>query len=78
VGRGEALGLATEEVGDEGGVGDFSSFPNGVLLGVADFAGFDGAVVGDLRASADVGFDFALAVVVGLGVGVCALRSTPR
>jgi hypothetical protein len=45
-----------------------------VLLGVADFAAFDGVGVGDLRAPDGEDFDLG----VGLGTGVCALRSTPR
>jgi hypothetical protein len=47
-----------------------------VLLGVGDFAALAGIAVGDLRALDGEDFDFG--VVVGLGVGDCALRSTPR
>ena len=49
-----------------------------LLLGVGDFAAFDGVAegVGDLCTAAGEDFDFG--VGVGFGVGVCALRSTPR
>jgi hypothetical protein len=48
------------------------------MLGVGDVAVFDGVADGlaDPRVAGGEDFDFSLAV--GFGVGVCALRSTPR
>jgi hypothetical protein len=79
VGAGVKLSLNAEEVGDAcvGGEISFCRDGVGVLLGVADCAVFDGVGAGDLRAPDAELFDFALGVGVGLGTGVCALRSTP-
>jgi hypothetical protein len=76
VGAGRMLSLPAEDIGDDCAAGEISFCGDGVLLGVADFAAFDGVGVGDLRAPDAEDFDFG--VVVGLGAGVCALRSTPR
>ncbi len=48
-----------------------------MVLGAGDFVTFDDAAddAGDLRGDAE---DFGFAADVGFGVGVCALRSTPR
>ena len=75
IGVGETLSLAAEDVGDACATGEVSFCGDGVLLGVADFSAFDGVVVGDLRAPDGELFDFG--VGVGLGTGVCSLRSTP-
>jgi hypothetical protein len=74
VGAGVTLSLNAEDVGDACTAGEISFCGEGVLLGVADVGGFDGVGVGDLRTLAAVDFG----VGVGLGAGVCALRSTPR
>jgi len=49
-----------------------------VLLGVGDVPVFDGVAdgLGDFRVAGGEDFDFSVAA--GFGVGVCALRSTPR
>jgi hypothetical protein len=75
VGAGETLSLPAEDIGDDCAAGEISFRGDGVLVGVADFATFDGVGVGDLRAPDGEDFDFG--VGVGLGAGVCALRSTP-
>jgi hypothetical protein len=74
VGAGVTLSLPAEDVGDVCAAGEISFCGDGVLLGVADFAAFDSVGVGDLRATDGEEFDFG----VGVGAGVCALRSTPR
>jgi len=76
VGAGETLLLPAEDIGDACAAGEISFCGDGVLLGVADFAAFDGVGVADLRAPD--GEEFGFGVGVGLGAGVCALRSTPR
>ena len=76
VGEGDTLSLPGEGVGVDVGVAEISFCGDGVLLGVADFVGFEGVGVGDLRVPG--GEDFAFGVAVGLGTGVCALRSMPR
>jgi len=73
---GGTLSLPAEDMGDDCDAGEISFCGDGVLLGVADFAAFDGVGVGDLRAPD--GEEFGFGVGVGLGAGVCALRSTPR
>jgi hypothetical protein len=77
VGVGVTLSLPAEDVGDDRAAGEISFCGDGVLLGVADFAAFDGVGVGDLRAPGCDDFDFGVGVGVGLGTGVCSLRSTP-
>lgn len=75
VGVGGLFSLSTEGIGDDCAAGEISFCGVGVLLGVGDFAAFDGVGVGDLRASD--GEDFDLGVGGGLGTGVWALRSKP-
>jgi hypothetical protein len=74
VGVGLTLPLPTD---DDRATGEVSFCGDGVLLGVADVAAFDGVGVGDLRAPGCDDFDFGVGVGVGLGTGVCSLRSTP-
>ena len=74
VGAGVTLLLDTEDVGV---AGETSFCGDVVLPGVADVAAFDGVGVGDLRAPDGELFDFGVALGVGFGTGVCALRSTP-
>jgi hypothetical protein len=74
VGVGVTLSLPTD---DDRAAGEISFCGEGVLLGVADVAAFDGVGVGDLRAPGCDDFDFGVGVGVGLGTGVCSLRSTP-
>jgi hypothetical protein len=74
VGVGVTLSLPTD---DDRAAGEISFCGEGVLLGVADVAAFDGVGVGDLRAPDGELFDFGVGVGVGLGIGVCSLRSTP-
>ena len=76
VGAGVTLALAAGDVGDGCVAGEICFCGDGVPLGVADCTVFDAVGVGDLRAPD--GEDFAFGVGVGLGRGVCALRSTPR
>ena len=77
---GDTLSVRVADIGDNSSSGEASFCGDGVLLGVGDFAAFDGVTVGvgvrDLGGSAGEDFDFG--VDVGFGVGVCALRSTPR
>lgn len=90
VGVGMMLSV-TEAIGDDCAAGEVCFCGDGVLLGVADSAAFDGVGVGvsDFAAFEGVGvgvlcapdgedFNFAARVGVGLGEGVCVLRSTPR
>ncbi|PYK32216.1 MAG: hypothetical protein DME57_00695 [Verrucomicrobia bacterium] len=84
VGVGETVSAGVDRTGGNSSSGEISfcgdGVPRGVavLLGVGDFAAFDGVAegAGDLRAADGEDFDFGVAV--GFGVGVCALRSTPR
>lgn len=80
VGVGDALSPGAGEIGDDCASGEVSFRWDGVGLGIGDFAAFSGvgATVGDLRPADGDGFVFPFAVAVGLGAGVCALRSTPR
>ena len=76
VGEGVTLSPRGEGVGVDVGAAEVSFCGDGVLLGVADFVGLEGVGVGDLRVPGDE--DFGFGVAVGLGTGVCALRSMPR
>jgi len=90
VGVGVMLSL-TEGIGDGCAAGEVCFCGDGVVLGVADSAAFDGAGdgVSDFAAFEGVGagvlcapdgddFDFAAGVGVCFGAGGGALRSTPR
>lgn len=74
VGVGVTLSLPAD---DDRATGEISCCGEGVPLGVADFSAFDGVGVGDLRAPDGALFNFDVAVGVGRGTGVWALRSTP-
>lgn len=78
VGEGDAVAVETEGVGDDSGEVSFCG--ESIGLGVGDAVAFVGVAVtvGDLRSVEADGFFFGVAVGVGFGVGVCALRSTPR
>jgi hypothetical protein len=84
VGVEEMLSTGVDRTGGNSSSGEVSfcgdGVPRGVavLLGVGDFAAFEGDAEGggDLRAADGEDFDFGVAV--GFGVEVCALRSTPR
>jgi len=81
---GETLSTGVDVIGGNSSSGEISFRGDGVargvavLLGVGDVAALDGVAdaVGDRRAVDAEDFDFGVAV--GFGVGVCALRSTPR